>query len=220
MVSNEDALNFVLDILIDSINSNRRFKTLPSLKVIRAIKKRFSETFRFQGHTVDKLFFLFKTFIFHSNPLVQECVNIYLKNQELNDVQIEWLITNFQKSVHVVNRLLRYPANHKLIALWASEILSANALPERASEVLSFLIESDLRIYSHISNQNIIWGVYYAKVSEDTKRALLRAMFNEILFVDLLEVSERLGFIDVCVELVEYMQKKELDYCNNAIRKS
>lgn len=213
MASCEDAFNFILDILIDSVSSKARFKTLQSLNVIKGIKKRFPEKFRFQPHTVDKLFFLFETFIFHSNPLVQESVNIYLKNQELKDVQIEWLILNFQRSEHVVNRLLRYPTNHRLIALWGSRVISINALPGRTSELISFLIEEgDHSVYSQVSDQNIIWGVYYAKISDERKKALLRAMFAESLFADLLKVCERLMFIDICVELIEFMKKKELDY--------
>lgn len=208
LTPNEYALSYLLKLIRKDIELNHRFQTLPCLNVIRTIIKNFSDDDQFSTATVQNLFFLFQHFYLHRNENVQSCVNIYIKDQILEDQEVKWLTMNYHLSNHVINRLLRYPARNKNISSWALKVLKDNNFENRISEIISILIEDDVPKFIQATPTQIIWAIYYAQISHNIKKHLLRERFCTKTFEDLFEVAERLNYIDICTELIDFARSK------------
>ena len=65
LLLNEYTLNYLMDIIIESVKSKSRIRTLDCLKVVRAILRNNPFDLELDNPTISKLFFLHQTFIFH-----------------------------------------------------------------------------------------------------------------------------------------------------------
>jgi hypothetical protein len=202
---NNQVLNYLLTIIVKSVDEGKRFRTLPTLKVIKAIVKNKSQETELERGVVKQLFHLYKKYIFAENEEVQWCVSIFIKDQVLDDEDVEWLISNYDNSSHIINRLLRYPIRNELITAWAKKAYRQNKLEDRKSEVVAILIENDIPSFvKNIDRKAILWSIYYAKVPDEIKLKLLKR-YASVKNVDAaLDISLRLGYPSV----IEYMIKQ------------
>ncbi|ALL71664.1 hypothetical protein K788_00036910 (plasmid) [Paraburkholderia caribensis MBA4] len=182
------------DCLIDAIESGKRFRTFDCLKVIKHIVKYGARPHELSSKTIDRLFFLYRNFIFSSREEVQWCVSVFVKDQKLNEAHLKWLRTNWKSSTHFVNRLLRYPGTSTIISSWAAEILAEDLLPFRRSELLGTLIDGDLPpISRNLNPGEVLWGIFYSKTTMPIKTKLLLESTDDACLEEAFEIALRLS---------------------------
>ncbi len=162
LLLSEYTLNYLLDIVIAlSKEQIQESRTLDCLKVLKAVLRNNPFGLEISNAASSKLFFLHQTFIFHKNERVCACANMLVKSQRLDDESIAWIISNWEKSEHLLNRLLRYPEKHHLIIQWATEIYKSGELRDRKSEIIGILIGENIPAFVKESSSSIIWAIYY-----------------------------------------------------------
>lgn len=204
LLLSEYTINYLMDIIIESVKSKSRFRTLDCLRVIRAILRNNPFGLELGNLPISKLFFLHRAFIFHKNEQVSACANVLIMSQCLDDQSIKWIIANWEKSDHLLNRLLRYPARNSLITQWSREIYQSGRLKDRNSEVIALLIDEKLPPYIKENSSTIIWSIYYSRVSDETKQKLLMENFTIESTESLWKVATRLKYSEV----IEFMRQK------------
>jgi len=201
----EYTLSYLLNIIIETLKKNVRFRTLDCLKVIKILIKKRPDDVEIDNETVNKLFFLYKRYIFHNNIEVQWSVSVFIKSRCLDEYNIKWLIYNYRKSEHIVNRLLLYPHKHPLITKWAEKIYKNKELNKRKSEVIALLIDNEIpNFVEEKCNDSIIWAIYYSKATGETKKKLLKKNYSLDSLPSILEVCQRLGYAST----VKFILKK------------
>jgi hypothetical protein len=204
LLLSEYALNYLLDIVIESVKTKSGLRTLDCLKVIKAILRNNPFCIEISPQAIKKLFFLHQAFIFHRNEQVCACANVLIKSQRLDDESIAWIVANWEKSGHLLNRLLRYPESHPFIVQWATEVYQSGKLGDRRSEIVGILISPNIPHFVRESGSSIIWAIYYSKVSDEVKEKLLIENFSVNTIESLWKVAIRLKFSRV----IEFMQEK------------
>ena len=204
LLLSEYTLNYLLDIVIASVKNKSRIRTLDCLRVLRAVLRNNPFGIEISNEAISKLFFLHQKFIFHKNEQVCACANMLVKSQRLDDESIAWVIANWEKSDHLLNRLLRYPENHHLIIQWATEIYQSGKLRDRKSEIIGILIGENIPAFVRESSNSIIWAIYYSKVPDEIKQKLLIENCTMESIEPLWKVAIRLKLSRV----IEFMQKK------------
>jgi hypothetical protein len=207
----EYVINYLLDIIIKAVEENLRFKTLDCLKVIKAILKNNFFEVTLSDSTVNKLFQLYQVFIFHKNEEVKSVANLLIRFQFLNSESIKWLILNYEKSEHSLNRLLRYPKKDPLITEWAKNLYEEGKLKNRSSELIAILIHKCIPEFIVENGDTVIWAIYYSTISDETKQKLLIERFSVANLETLWEISIRLKYFDV----IEFMRKKTFEQLQN-----
>ena len=193
-----NALNYLLDLLIKDINEKRRFRKADCLKVIKSIMKSKNIEKNVESRVIKKLFYLYKKFIFDGNEEVQWTVSIFIKNQILEDRDIFWLIKNYKRSAHIINRLLLYPQNNNLIFEWAKKIYLNGELEDRVSEVMGVLLKDEFPSFIDVTDsKKIMWAIYYSKSLNITKESLIKKYFSLECLDTAIDVSKRLGYVSV-----------------------
>jgi len=210
LLLSEYTINYLMDIIIESVNSKLRFRTLDCLRVIRAILRNNPFRVELGNLTISKLFFLHQAFILHKNEEVRACANVLVMSQCLDDESIKWIIANWEKSDHLLNRLLRYPTKNSLITQWAKEVYQGGTLKGRNSEVIALLIDENIPPYVKENSSTIVWSIYYSRISSETKQRLLMENFTTESADSLWKVATRLKYSDV----IQFMRKKILEQQN------
>jgi hypothetical protein len=206
LLLSESTINYLMDIIIKSVNNKSRFRTLDCLKVLRAILRNNPFDTELSKPTIRKLFFLHQTFILHKSKEVRACANSLVLSRCLDDESIKWIIANWEKSDHLQNRLLRYPVKNSLISQWANEIYESGKLKDRISEVIALLIDENIPSYIKENKNTIVWSIYYARTPDSTKQRLLMENFSKESADSLWKVATRLKYPDV----VQFMRQKIL----------
>lgn len=169
----------LLHIITNAVENNKRFRTYTCIKLLRDIL-RTNSNIELGRDITDKLFYLFQHFVFSTNSEVQRHANNLIRNRLLTYEHIDWLITHYKQSPHIVNRLLRYPHPNTKISAWAQEIYTNNELIDRTAEVLSILIAEHFPAIATDEEINIVlWAVYYSKNTNEVKKRLLLMVINE-----------------------------------------
>lgn len=204
-----DDLKQLLDLVITALDQRRRFRQLDCLKVLKRIIRVWPPDDRFPADITDRLFRLYKHYIFSANKDVQWAVSVMLKGQALRDKQVQWLIGHYQDSSHILNRLLRYPRRHQNISSWARKILAdASAFPERRSELLGLLIDGSLpSAASDESSKVVAWAIYHSAASNPAKTKLLKKVVDPDNFWDVVDIAERSNFPDVIEHLLSEIER-------------
>ncbi len=211
LLLSESTINYLMDIIIESVINKSKFRTLDCLKILRTILRNDPFEIELSESTIKKLFFLHQTFILHKNEDVRACANSFVMSRCLDDESIRWIIANREKSNHLLNRLLRYPAKNSLISQWAKEIYQSGKLRDRISEVVALLIVENIPPYVKENQTTIVWSVYYAKISDSTKKRLLMENFSKESADSLWKIAIRLKYPDV----VQFMRQKILAQQNS-----
>lgn len=169
----------LLYIVTDAVENKQRFRKYPCIKLLRDILQT-NENIDLDKDILDKLFYLFQEFIFSSDPEIRRHANNLIRNRLLTDEQTVWLIENYNRSLHIINRLLRYPQPNKRVAKWAEEIYERGELLDRTAEILSILMTDNLpNIHLDEDVNTVLWAIYYSRNTNKVKRDLLLSVINE-----------------------------------------
>jgi hypothetical protein len=206
-VYNNTALNYLLDLILEDHRKGKRFRKLACLKVIKAIIRNKDSEKSMERTSISKLFDVYKEFIFDKNEELKWCISTFIKNQVLRKKELKWLLSNYKESNYIVNRLLRYPAKNKLITDWARSVYLNKELKNRVSEVVALLIDQDVPSFIKESDpQILIWGIYYARITDKTKQELLKKYGSKSIQTTV-EVCTRLGYPAVIESMLQGLAK-------------
>lgn len=195
-------LNHLLDNVIGKIKSNQRFQKITFIKLIR---RQCDNTF-IDTITSDKLFFVFKSLINEVNETIAWSLSVIIKDIELSQENIEWLIDNFEISEHLQNRLLRYPKPNKAITTWCKQRLKKKDLENRLSELIGLRLNFDTG-FTFKDKTSLIWGIYYSKLPDKTKKELLLQHLTVDNFEELIKICEKNNFTDIISQLYNDIDK-------------
>lgn len=198
-VPTESVLDGLLDIVIDRIISQKRFQRELLLKLIlhnlNGINP--SEEIR------EKLFFVFTSFILNiGEGTIGWKVTRLIKDVELSDDQIKWLIINYEHSEHIQNRLLRYPKPHIQITKWANKCLREGKLKNRLSELLALQLNFSSKV-KHKNREALLWAIHYSKLDAQTKKILLKRYVSEKCFEEFIKICNKNNFSDLVSDMYE-----------------
>ena len=161
--------------IIEATEISVRFRSYECLRTIKLIIK--SESTAPNCLTVEtksQLFRLYQLYIFSSKEEVQWCVSIFLKGSELESKQIQWLITNVDQSVHLLNRFLKYPSANRLIEKWAAQAFAENTYPDRAAEIGGLLIKRSFpQSFANVPPETLLWAAYYSRANIEEKEKMI-----------------------------------------------
>ena len=189
-------LNNLLDIAIQRISNNQRFQKNTFIKLIR----RHTKTIFIDKEIKEKIFYVFQSLITKVNDETAWSLTVLLKDIELLDEQINWLIKNFEISEHIQNRLLRYPVPNQDISSWAKECIDRKILESRLSELIGLQLNYNPS-FKHHYKRALIWGIHYSKLDNLIKEQLLIKRLSSENFEDLINICEKNGFAKVIFEL-------------------
>lgn len=195
-------LNHLLDIAIEKIENNQRFQKITFIKLIRW---QCDNSF-IDSKTSDKLFFIFKSLINDVNDTIAWSLSVTIKDIELSQENIDWLIDNYETSEHIQNRILRYPKPNKAITNWCDQRLKKKDLDNRLSELIGLRLNFDTS-FTFKDKTCFIWGIHYSKLSDKTKKKLLLKHLTENNFEELIKICEKNNYTDIISQLYNDIDK-------------
>ena len=193
---------YLLNLVVSSNDKILVKKDRVILSVLRNIVRNNSNIY-LDKETSKIAFEVFKKYVFHKNADIRNCANRLLVGVELDDVSIKWLIENVGSSEHILNRLLRYPKNDAQIYEWAIGQYKDGCLTERISEVIGILIMTNIPEYIYSTNREVLWGVYYSRISDSEKRRLLYSLYKPDIMSDFIIICKRLGYYILIKEVLQ-----------------
>jgi hypothetical protein len=189
-------LNHLLDVVIDKIKNNQKFQRITFIKLIRC-----QCDISFIDKTIsDKLFFVFQSLIIEVNETISWSLSVIIKNIELSQENIDWLIENFETSEHIQNRLLRYPRPNMAITTWGKLRLKQKDLDKRLSELIGLQLNFDPN-FAFKDKTILLWGIHYSELPENKKKELLLKHLTIDNFDALMKICEKNNFIDIIAKL-------------------
>ncbi len=212
----EFAVGYLVDLVWHRVHEARRRNLIHGLNAIKwTIRNRDAMAAPIPATTVDRLFELFQHFIFDHLEDIRWSVSSILKDKLLRAGQIRWLLSRHQDSLHIVNRLLRYPKYHPVIAAWARGVLDASGLEERRSELLGRLIVDAVPPEAEgMSRPNVLWAIYYSSTDPKTKRRLLESLASVDAADELIEICLRLRLPETLLRLRDLVRGECLTVCS------
>lgn len=187
----ERVLIIISDIIIEKIRNKRRFQKDTVISIIRNIVKNKPKNINLKNKTINKLYEIYKSLILVVNEKIRWKLSILLKGQNLNDEQVGWLINNSDQSVHILNRLLRYPVKNKPISDWAYNCIASNKHDDRrTSELIGKVLDYNTD-FDYIDKTQWAWGVYYSSLPIKLKEDLLVEKLNQENFESVIEILLR-----------------------------
>lgn len=203
-----DSFDYLLSIFVDLAKGESKFtRRLDCFKVLKyAVKYNFTGQ-QFPNRIKDKIFYLYKKYIFSENEDIAWCLSVMLKDQVLENDQIEWLIENCSKDENILNRVLRYPKVNELIEDWANTVVDAGEdageFEGRRSEVYGILIKDTMPEKLKCKDSKaLVWGIYYSKNSDEVKQNLLIEFADRSNLGSVAEICHRLNYPKVIVSLI------------------
>jgi len=193
---NKRILNHLLDTVTEKIKSNQRFQKITFIKLIRW---QCGSTL-IDSITSDKLFFVFKSLINEVNEKIAWSLSVTIKDIELSQENITWLIDNYEISEHIQNRLLRYPKPTKAITTWCDQRLKKKDLDNRYSELIGLKLNFDTN-FTLKDKTSLIWGIHYSKLSDKSKKELLLKHLTADNFEEFIKICEKNNFTDLISQL-------------------
>ncbi len=190
----DDSIEHLARIVLNAIETHKRFRRVECLKVLRAIIRNADEIPNFKSETVHLLFQIYKNLIFDIPEEGQWAASVLIKGQTLDDKEIQWLVENYKQSTHLVNGLLLYPEYHPTIAEWAESVYKANELPDREAEVIALLIQEDIPAFVNRADKVdlLLRAVSRARIPVSDKERLLIGLAKTENFNTLLDIALRL----------------------------
>ena len=146
-------------LISDALKAGKRFRVFDSLKVLRAVVIAGAGR-SLSASTVESLFEIYKHLIIKSREEIQWCLSRILKDQTLDEDCVAWLVEHWADSVHIVNRLLRYPKPHSMIVEWARSRYDASDLSDRRSELVAILLrDEEIDTFDGEDPQILAWAI-------------------------------------------------------------
>jgi hypothetical protein len=204
----EKLFDRVLSIICEKQKESKKFRKNDCFKLVNKIRKK--NTSIIENKIISKkVFFLFKENILSiKNEDITNRLSVTLKNCLLEDLEIAWLISNHNKNVCILNRILRYPVASKLISEWASSTLVKNINHARKRELIGWIVDSDYE-YQGNDLRALIWGICYSRCPDKIKRQRLTRIINDKRLFDVVDdvvdVCRRLDFLDILEQ--KYIEK-------------
>ena len=134
-----ELVDHIARLIHEALVNRERFRVFDSLKVLRAVVLSGGEQ-QLPARSVRRLVAIYQKLILDSREEVQWCLSRLLKGQVLDDDAVDWLVQHWVDSVHIVNRLLRYPKVHPRIVKWAKARYRASEVSDRRSEFIAILL--------------------------------------------------------------------------------
>lgn len=188
----EKILHRLLDILIERISKNLRYQKLTMVKLI----KQQLHPELMTDEVINRLFFIFQSLIVDATDEVAWKLTMTIKDIELGDEQIIWLVDHYEKSNHIINRLLRYPKANKTIYRWAQKCLDNAELENRLSELIGIQLNFNIK-YKHKDKIAYVWGIHYSKLDERSKKDLLLKAITVKTIDEVIKICERNLYMDI-----------------------
>ncbi|MBI4285365.1 MAG: hypothetical protein HY670_05650 [Chloroflexi bacterium] len=207
----DSIISHVAQVIINGIENGHRMRTLDCLKVLRSLSRNVRSA-SISYDTVEKLFLIYKKFVFSQKDEVKWCVSAIVKGRPLSDDAVEWLIQNCTHSDHILNRLLLYPTNHPKITQWAEKAYHENSVPEeRRSELIALLLNiENADKFAHDNGANImVWAIFKSRISIEGKVSLLKKYCNVEAFASIVTVADRLGSLEILSHFLDKLQRQE-----------
>lgn len=207
----EFAVDYFASIVIEALERKQRFRTYDCLKVIRSIvrNKKPDQLSTIMTH---KLFKIYQTFVFSEREEIQWCVSAMLKDQLLISKDVEWLIDNYCRSNHIVNRLLRYPEPTDAIRKWAEEIRKSSLLSDRRSEIIGLLLPERFReLRATEDSASLAWAVYYSRANDFEKEKMLLQLASIETLEPVRDVALRLNYCKPIKKLISMIKENNGD---------
>lgn len=207
----DSIISHVAQVIINGIDNGLRMRTLDCLKVLRSLTRSVGSA-SISYDTVEKLFRIYKKFIFSQNDDVKWCVSAIVKGRPLSDSAVEWLIQNCTYSDHILNRLLLYPTTHPRITQWAKKAYHDNSVPEeRLSELIALLLNArNADKFARNNGANIIvWAIFKSRISNKEKVSLLKKYCNIEAFASIVAVADRLRSPEILSHFLEKLEQQE-----------
>lgn len=197
---------YLAHIILSELKSGRRFRKVDCIRLLRRLI-RDANFPAFSSSTVSVLFEIYKALIFNMSEKNQWAVSVLIKGQKLSDDEIEWLIENYRKSEHVVNRLLLYPVSHPLVVEWAKSVYKAGEFSHRESEVIALLINNNFvpaYVVDRTDSATILKAIARARICKSNKEILMREFLEPDNYRLALDLALKMNM----PVLVHYMLKK------------
>ena len=203
----EFAVEYLIDLVWARVHELRRRNLIHGLNAIKwVLRNRNEQSTRIPVPTVDRLFELYQHFIFDRLEDIRWSVSAILKDKTLRTGQVKWLLSHYGESTHIVNRILRYPKYHPLVADWARRELRTPGLAERRSELLGRLIVNTIPPEAKdLPVPSVLWGIYYAPAEPQTKQRLLDEQASFDAVDDLIEICMRLGMPEILMQFRDHI---------------
>jgi hypothetical protein len=183
-------LIIITDIIIEKIRNKKRFQKDTTISIIRNILRSKSQNINLKKSTVEKLFEIYQSLILIVNEDLCWKLSSLLMEQKLNDDQVDWLINNSDQSVHVLNRLLRYPVKNNTVSNWAYNCIRSMKHNDRKSELIGKVLDFNTD-FDYPNRTQWTWGIYYSSLPIELKENLLIDKLNHENFESVIEILLR-----------------------------
>ena len=214
---NIETLNHLAVLIRDGLKAKTRFRVFESLRVLRAQVLSASE--RLPNHTVKILFEIYQHLILESREEVQWCLSRLIKDQLLDDESIKWLTDQWDHSVHLVNRLLKYPVPNYRITEWARTRYCNGELADRRSEVIALLLsEDDITNFVNEEHEALGWGILQSHLTQSQKIEYLSSLVNGLSASALVTFAVRLNAPIILRKALESCSSCTIRNAQQAIR--
>jgi hypothetical protein len=196
-------------LIIEAAESRVRFRVYECLRTIKLILRGAQSPDSLSVETKALLFRLYQLYVFSPKEETQWCISTYLKDKELKPEQIQWLIENVDQSVHLLNRLLKYPVPHRLIEKWAAGVFEANSYPDRTAEIAGLLIKTSFpRSFNGVPANTLLWAAYFSKASTEQKEEMILRAVTPESAESALEIALRLRLPNVLHHLSQIVPEE------------
>lgn len=155
----EKVLNSLLDLSLETWDTSERISRISLLQSIRrysddSTRGLYSESNKklrsLKQPVKKKLFKVFKNCFEDGHrltekqlPEAQKICNTLLLNIELEVKEEQWLCDNHHRSIIILNRLLRYPKQSKIITSWVKDNFHRDNLRNRRAELISWILDEE-----------------------------------------------------------------------------
>ena len=189
---NEGSIAYFANLVRAALDRSQRFRVFDCLKVLRGIIIK-GEGQRLSATTVRDLFAIYRRLILGAREEMQWCLSRLIKSQELDDADLSWLLSHWDESEHIVNRLLLYPTRHPEIEAWARERYARREFPDRQSDLLARLLDVDeLDAFPDADPETLAWAVLRSRRTMKSKVSLLAALVPRLECEVIVDFATRL----------------------------
>ncbi|MBK7956191.1 MAG: hypothetical protein IPK02_20835 [Candidatus Accumulibacter sp.] len=202
-------ISSLAQLIIDAAESSVRFRVYECLRTIKLILRGAQSSDSLSVETKALLFRLYQLYVFSPKEETLWCISTYLKDKELEPKQIQWLIENVDQSVHLLNRLLKYPVPNRLIEKWAAGVFQANSYPDRTAEIAGLLIKTSFPpSLTGAPADTLLWAAYFSKASTKQKEEMILQAVTPESAESALEIALRLRLPNVLHRLTHIVPEE------------
>lgn len=174
--------------------SKRRF--FACARVLRAQLRKAGDGTALHETTVRTIFDIYQSKILKlaDDDEVAWCLSRLLRDQRLEPEAVHWLTRHAHQSLHVLNRLLRYPVHNTVVTAWAASEYQMGAHHDRRAEIIAKMIDDRIpRAAAGESPETLAWAVYYSLIPRSRKARLLEPLLGMLSVEMVVDLAQRLS---------------------------